>query len=144
MMESSLDNFTTVIHPLDLGDSAKEEDRILGFVISHGSAFSTEMSRHLMIRSEVVTAIILKLVNDGILKRIVPNHWVPQPLIMCRIANMREQGVDTYEKFIQRSWFHATEEGIYQYAMKHNGEHRQMNTAYVEHFNLEIAPETSS
>ena len=138
MMESSLDSFSKPIYPQDIQDEVKNKDRILGLIMSKGSSYPSELASHLFIDYSLVNALVLKLINEGKIKRIIPDHYYPQPMIACRIGDMRAIGVNTFEKFIQRSWLVATQEGIYYYAMKFNGEHRQCSETYIEAYGIKL------
>ena len=98
-MESSLNDWT---NPPSIEIVFKEEDkdRILGYIISIGSSFPSEISRHLLIDISRVNGILIHMVNEGKIERLIPNEIYPQPLIKCCIMRMWGQGVFGFKEFI--------------------------------------------
>jgi len=112
--------------------SIDDEDRVLGFIISIGSSYPSEISRHLLLRVEQVNAILMKLINKEYLKRLILDRYYPQALIKCRINDMWALGILGFEQFSLRSWLIATEKGFWYFADRFEGDHRRANVAYVE------------
>ena len=117
---------------LETDYSDKDKDRILGFIITLGSSFPSEISRRLLMDLPKVNAILIQMQNNGFILRMVPEELYPQALIKCRIAEMWGQGVWGYKEFALRSWFIATLKGFWHYTNKFQGEHRRANHAYIQ------------
>lgn len=131
-MESKLDSFFREVS-VKSEYSNDDEDRVLGYILSVGTAYNSDISKHLLLSSEQVSAIVINLINKELLTRMIPDQYYPQPLMRARIAEMWAIGlVGGYKDFINRSWFIATEKGINYYSNKFKGEHRRISCAYLE------------
>lgn len=130
MESDSKFNFIKEVNPRETSNDDK--DRVLGYILSVGASFPSEIARHILLSVEQVNAITLKLINEELLKRIVPDQNYPQPCIKARIAEMWAQGIMGYNEFALRSWFIVTEKGFFYYADKFQGDHRRANEAYLE------------
>jgi len=123
-------------------DDWKAVDRILGFILSKGSAYSSEIADHLILEQTYLRAMLNQMVNEGIIERVALwEKGIPPSVIMARKDDMQARGVYGQEGFMQMTWFCATRDGFDFYRLKHKGEHRRVHKAYIEHFNLTLEPE---
>jgi hypothetical protein len=95
--------------------SEDDKDRVLGIILSLGSAYPSEISRHLALKIEEVNSALMRLINEGMIKKIIPDPLYPQTLIKCRISDMWAIGCDNYGKFALHSWFGGTLKGLLNY-----------------------------
>lgn len=120
-MGLNLDDFKTVYEDEDV-------DRVMSLLISLGSCFPTEITRHLALTIEQVNLILTKLINEQLIFNFMPDKNYPQPLIACRILDLGQRG---YEWFCSRSWYSVNLKGFLWFLERHRGQHKRAKNAYL-------------
>lgn len=108
--------------------SKDDPDRVLALLLSKGSCFPTEITRHLALTIHQVNSILTELLNEDLIKHLVPDRNYPQAVIGCRIEELGARG---YDWFAARSWYSVSLKGFYWYLERHRGEHKRASSAYL-------------
>ena len=123
-----------------------EEDKVLGWMLSKGAMFISELAKALNMPEANIQALLNKMINKELLVKIVPAQDYPQPLIRARIQDLWDNGVYGFGEFHRRSWFIPTFKAIQPFVEKHWGEHKRIAGAYLMSYpELKmIPPETAA
>lgn len=115
----------------------KNKDDILKYLCKVGVSYTSEMSREKSLNIDSLNKMLSVLSNEGLVYKIHPDRWHPQPVFAIRIHALQNKGVMGYTRFSSLSWWMISEKGIEYLQRKYRGQGVQIIQSVLSTLRLE-------
>jgi len=134
---SGLDRYSYEHHNFE------REEKILGYIALKGCAWSTDISRNLLMDSEEVNKLLAKMIVEKQIIVVVPfDRFRPPAIVMTRAAEIFNENANslTPENWAKRSFFYLSFEGLDNWIAGNRSKGLKAHVIYLEMYNIILDP----